>query len=229
MHVDYGKASHHQGGAIVMLTVKRNPIFAPPPEQEQRELKQRTTLARRTAKRTMVSALQSRNAIKEINVLPDHEETLHVICRGNFPLWQIIPAILQMAAPATITELSIATLGFSTGNAIDLLNLIDAGQIGTTAIVASVYFERQNPSEYRLMAEGLSERGHRIVAIRSHAKVIAIELSDGRQFAIESSANLRSCRNIEQLSFTQSRELYQFHRAWMNEVIDASTSKAGTP
>lgn len=43
----------------------------------------------------------------------------------------------------------------------------------------------------------LVRRGHRCVAVRSHAKILLFEMSDGRSFAWESSANLRSCKNVE--------------------------------
>jgi hypothetical protein len=205
-----------------MLTTTPNPIFDRRPEEAQAELRRRSAIRRTSTKRTLVSALQSKNAVKDIETLPALEETIHLIARGNFPLWSIVPAALTLAAPAMIEALSIATLGFSASNASDLLSQIDAGRIRYVSIVASVYFQRQNPAEYKIMAEGLAERGQRIVAIRSHAKVITLALSDGRRFAIESSANLRSCRNIEQISFTQSPALHAFHAGWINEVISSA-------
>jgi hypothetical protein len=205
-----------------MLTTSHNPIFNRDPQAAQKEMRRRTAITRTTSKREMVSALQSKNAVAEIASLPGMEESLHIICRGNFPLWSIVPASLTLAAPATIEALHIATLGFSASNAADLLAQVDAGRIKTVAIVASVYFERQNPAEYRIMAEGLAERGQRIAALRSHAKIITLALTDGRRFAVESSANLRSCRNLEQITLTQSPVLHDFHAGWIDQVIDAA-------
>ena len=208
-----------------MLPTIGNPIFAIRPADAQRELRNRTTLRRKSAKRLLVSGLQSKNAVKDIEELPDFEETLHVVFRGNFPLWSIVRATLALATPAVIESLSLATLGFSKSNATDLFSLIDGGQVQSVNAVCSVYFERQNPAEYKMMADGLSARGQRIVALRSHAKVIGMELSDGRRFVVESSANLRSCRNLEQLSFTQSPPLHDFHAGWIREVIEAAAGK----
>jgi hypothetical protein len=205
-----------------MLTVRTNPIFQRNPEDAQRELTERSVLRRASGRRRMVSALHSRNAVKEIDTLPAPEETLHVVCRGNFALFSVIAASLQMASPAIIESLSVATLGFSKSNVADLLEMLDAGRVRSVSIVASVYFERQNPSEYRMMAEGLAVRGHRLVALRSHAKVLAFKFSDSRAFAIESSANLRSCRNLEQFTLTQSPDLYEFHTGWIAQVIEAA-------
>jgi hypothetical protein len=47
---------------------------------------------------------------------------------------------------------------------------------------------------------------------------------DASHYVIESSANLRSCRNIEQFTMTNDRELLTFHRSWMETVIDDALS-----
>lgn len=202
-----------------MLSLTQNPIFQKRPEAAQTELCERTALSRKAKKRQLVSALQSANAIRDLQALPGPEESTHIIARGNFPLWQIVPAVLIMAAPALIDALHIATLGFSKSNAADLIALLDAGKITHVHIVASVYFQRQNPAEWRMMEDGLQARRQRIVALRAHAKVIAMRLSDGRGITVESSANLRSCRNIEQLTITNSEPLRAFHAGWIEEVI----------
>jgi hypothetical protein len=208
-----------------VIALRSNPILSRRPEDEQREVSRRTRLTRRSDKRVMIDALHRRNCVRDIEKLPEAGESFHIIARGNFPLWSIVPATLTLAAPATIERLSIATLGFSTSNATDLLSLFDAGRIKAVDIVASVYFERQNPAEYRMMADGLAKRGQRIVALRSHAKIIAMRLSDGKALAIESSANLRSCRNVEQLSIFADAELCDFHARWIAQVIDAAGGK----
>jgi hypothetical protein len=205
-----------------MLDIRNNPILQRRLDDEQRELTASTTMKRQGAKRQMVEALHRKNAVRDIRELPGEGESLHIICRGNFPLWSVVPATLALATPARIDHLAIATLGFSTSNATDLLQMLDAGQVQAVDIVCSVYFERQNPAEYRIMAEGLSARHQRLIALRSHAKIIAMRLSDGRAFVVESSANLRSCRNIEQITLTQDKALTEFHAAWISAVIDAA-------
>lgn len=201
-----------------MLPLTPNPIFSRRPDAAQDELHDRTAFSRQAKRRQMLGALQAANAVRDLKALPGPEESLHLVCRGNFPLYQIIPATLSLARPAIIEDLHIATLGFSRANATDLLALLDAGQVRHVHIVASVYFERQCPAEWHVMADGLRARRQKIVAIRSHAKIIAMKLSDGRGITVESSANLRSCRNIEQLTITNSEPLRAFHARWIEEV-----------
>ena len=59
-----------------MLPTINNAIFAIRPEDAQRELRNRTTLRRKSAQRLLVSGLQSKNAVKDIAELPGMEESL---------------------------------------------------------------------------------------------------------------------------------------------------------
>jgi hypothetical protein len=207
-----------------MLRPSGNPLLSIKPTDAQGQLKDRRTLKRR-GRRKLLNALESANAVKELQELPGRDESLHVICRGNFPLWSLVPAVLKLARPAVVDDLHVATLSFSDSNTADLLKLIDAGKVRRVTMVVSCFFEKQNPLQFRPMADGLFERGQRIVALRSHAKVFAIALSDGRRLAVESSANLRSCRNIEQFMVTEAPDLYDFHRGWIEDVTAAALSR----
>jgi hypothetical protein len=69
------------------------------------------------------------------------------------------------------------------------------------------------------MTHELTTRRHRVVAMLTHAKVLLIELTNGRSYAVESSANLRSCSSIEQITMTADRGLFDFHRAWLDELL----------
>ncbi len=56
-------------------------------------------------------------------------------------------------------------------------------------------------------------------AVRSHAKLLMIDLAAGDALTIETSANLRSCKNIEQYVITNDRSLLEFHRAWIEDAV----------
>ena len=128
-------------------------------------------------------------------------------------------AFLALAAPATIAYLGIATLGFSRSNLEELLALLDSGSITKADFCYSVYFKSNEKEICRRLAHELSTRGHRVVACLQHAKVLLIELTDGRAFAVESSANLRSCASIENITIFHDRALFDFHKAWLDDVL----------
>ena len=126
---------------------------------------------------------------------------------------------MQLAAPATIAYLGIATLGFSKANLDELLSLLDTGQIGKVDFLFSVYFKSGQREDCERLAHELGTRGHRVVAMLTHAKILLMQLSDGRAFVVESSANLRSCSSIEQITLTHDVDLLRFHRTWIDSLF----------
>jgi hypothetical protein len=179
----------------------------------------------RTARRKYLHMLGVANAAKHLKRLPKRGETHHCIMRGNYNGWDLVPAVLRLAEGARIAELNICTLGFNQQNATELVELLDDGRVGRCTFICSVYYRSMKDGQpvYDALAEALTARGHRIAAIRCHAKILLMELTDGRCITVESSANLRSCRNIEQFTMTHDRELlHLFHRQWMREILDVS-------
>lgn len=204
------------------LQTTGNRIYSVPPADQVKPAEMVSAhIARRiVAKRTLRDLREITSAVKQIDPLLGRDESVHCLMRGDFHGWDLVPAVLKLAAPATISELIVATLGFNMQNATELVELLDRGDVGHVLFVCSCYFQKSCPREFEALRAGLVERQQQIVAIRSHAKILGLQLSDGRCIVIESSANLRSCRNIEQLAMTESPALYAFHRQWIAEVIE---------
>jgi hypothetical protein len=170
--------------------------------------------------RSMKDMRRVANAAKHLDGLPAAGETWHLISKGNNSQWDFIPAVLELAAPATIAYLGIATLGFSKSNLEELLLLLDAGTVAQVDFLYSVYFKSVEKSACERLQYELTRRGHRVACCRTHAKIILMQLSSGENFTIESSANLRSCRNLEQSTFSNDAALLQFHRCWMRDLFE---------
>ena len=180
-------------------------------------------MTRRASRRQYLTLTRVANAAKALESLPENGESTHLIARGHFDAFDLVPAVLRMAAPATIAELNIATLGFNERNAATLLELLDGG-IGRVTFICSKYFSGMSDGKpvFEALCRDLGERGHPITSARCHAKILGFELTDGRCIVSESSANLRSCRNIEQFVITHDRDLLEFHRRWMADVLERS-------
>lgn len=52
-----------------------------------------------------------------------------------------------------------------------------------------------------------------------HAKITIIE-SDKHNISIEASANYSNNQRIENFTITENKELFNFHKTWMNEIIN---------
>jgi len=205
----------------------------PSPQREARNRQSRIPLhgnprhVRRPTRRLFVNALRAKVAAEALISLPAEGETWHCIMTGDYDSFDLIPTMLDHARPAVIEDLHLATLGFNHANARRLLELMDAGVIRRCAMIVSQYYEADHKEAdtcYTLARE-LPARGGWYCAARSHAKVIAARFSDGRCFVIESSANLRTCRNLEQFAITHDGGLFDFHRQWMEGVYEHETRR----
>lgn len=174
---------------------------------------------RRSGKAIVLDARRLQNALEHIGRLPEPGEAYHLVTAKQYSLWHVIQATLQLAAPATIAYLGIATLGFSKANLDELLSLLDTGQIGKVDFLFSVYFKSGQREDCERLAHELGTRGHRVVAMLTHAKILLMQLSDGRALVVESSANLRSCSSIEQITLTHDVDLLRFHRTWIDSLF----------
>jgi hypothetical protein len=183
-------------------------------------------LCQREHKARLVEARQARTARDALAELPDAEQSVHLVISGRFALFDFVPATLAMAG-CKIESLHIATLGFSTRNISKLVEMVDAAQIDRVWLMCSHYFAGTSAKIYDPAAEEFRKRPVRMnfLSIRTHAKILLIAFEDGRRLTFESSANLRSCKNIEQASAFGSPAIYEFHRAWMDELFLAGEVK----
>ncbi|MEI8373696.1 MAG: hypothetical protein WCJ35_12785 [Planctomycetota bacterium] len=175
---------------------------------------------RRTDKAVMLDARRLANAIEHLGRLPDPGESFHLVTEKKYSMMHVIPAVLHYADPATIRYLAVVTLSFSQPNMLDLLAMLDSGQIEKVDFLYSCYFKSNEKENCQRLTEELTSRGQRVFAGLIHAKILLIETTAGRTYSVESSANLRSCSSIEQITMTHDRSLFDFHQQWLNEVME---------
>lgn len=159
------------------------------------------------------------NAIDHIHELPKPGEVFHCVCKGNYQQFDIVPAIIKLAGCA-IDMLHLVTLAFSSQNVQAICELLDSGQVKRCDLTVSTYFKAQNKDIYEHAQHELTHlRNVPLIAPRSHAKIIAAKLMDGRTVTSEGSANLRSNRNIEQFTMTANSEVFEFHERWILDLF----------
>jgi len=127
--------------------------------------------------------------------------------------------MLSLKKPLPIIELYLATLSYNRDTLNELIDLIDESRIGLVTLITSVYDRANDPDRFNFARDELTSRGHRILAMRNHCKLILASFSDGTFYVSESSANLRSHSTTEQIALTNDTGLYAFHRQWMEEAF----------
>lgn len=180
-------------------------------------------LARRAMRKRAVDARQAKDAADAIGELPGPKDSVHMLIAGKFALWDFVPAAISMGGD--VEWLTIATLGFSNRNITQLCDLIDAKKINRARMLCSHYFAGTSKPIYDFAVAEFKARPARMefMSIRTHAKILLLAFADGRRLTLESSANLRSCKNIEQASAFGDPMLYDFHSEWISELF----AKAG--
>ena len=112
----------------------------------------------------------------------------------------------------------VATLSLSKKNAEDLGELVAQKKIGTLAVLVSHYFSAAEKEIYGQIIQVCRDAGGRIAAMRTHAKVLLMTIA-GYRLVVESSANLRSCHNVEQATVFNDQMLFDFHREWILDLL----------
>lgn len=176
---------------------------------------------RHAIRRTFLDARQINNAIEHLLTLPTPGESLHFIVDGRFEPCDLIPATRRLSDPAVIKHVDITTLGLNVDNVNCITNGLDQGKIQSASILVSHYFKSAEPAQYQHLTTEIESRGGRVNAMRTHAKLILMEMTDGNHYTIEGSGNLRACRSIEQFVMTNCPDLLHFHRQWITQYINS--------
>lgn len=193
---------------------------AAPTEATELDLRGMPTLTTAARKRHFRHLAEVDNAARVFGELPGPGESTHYLMHGDWNGWDLVPAVLKLAGDRPIRELIVSTLGFNRSNTAEMLRLADAGRVERIDFVCSNYFKASEPDVYRLMAEELAARGGRCLAFAVHSKVIGMHFGDDLSLVVETSANLRTCRKIEQGCMTNDPRLFRWHAAWIRHALE---------
>jgi hypothetical protein len=151
--------------------------------------------------------------------LPTPGETAHFVNNANFDYWNAIAEIaLILSATRPVTEFYGSTWSINRQNIQELMLLLDTGKILKCAFLTDRSLKRRDNASYAQIVIGLQERNQRFVAFNNHTKVTI--LTDGIEYIVtEGSANWTANPRLEQFTVTNSRDLYDFHRGWMEEML----------
>jgi hypothetical protein len=175
----------------------------------------------REAKLEMLKALRRQFAIDHLETIPRPGLSVHIVTNGRYDFWDFVPALLKLAEPAVIEEFYASTWILNRRNAVEMLELFDQGKIRQIGFLTGVYFKRRESAVFATLYEGLKARGQRFKACLNHAKFFTMLLSDGNALTCESSANFTENGNIETHVLTNDRSLFEFHRQWVTEILEA--------
>lgn len=144
--------------------------------------------------------------------LPAPGETAHLVLHDAVPLSAVVWHLVDLTPPANLV---VSTLGFSRAFVAELIDRLRNGRVLSASVVCSNYFRRSDPTEYADAAAALARWPVTLTDARTHAKIAVFG-----PFSLEGSANLRSCRSIENVAVSNDPALADFHRKWISELAN---------
>ncbi len=164
--------------------------------------------------------IHPKNAQAVIDAMPREEgDRLHAVVGGDFIFGDMI---CMIAHEQPVARLLISTLSMSMRNIETLIACMDANEVEKLELLLSHYFVNSNEKERVKIKEAQARLGNdrmQLGAARSHTKVTLFKFTDGRNLIIESSANLRSSDNVEQISAFCDAELFDWHAEWIGSLM----------
>lgn len=171
----------------------------------------------RTNRRRMLMVERQHN-LADILPLPASGETIHMLSNGMYDFFTIAALLIDMLDGYT-EHLYASTWTISQQTIIDLFDTVDSGKIGRLHILSDRSFKRRKPASYAQLIAGLRKRNMRFVANHNHSKVSLLNHGDN-YITIEGSASFTTTPRLEQHTISNDKELWQWHRQWMSELLD---------
>lgn len=177
-------------------------------------------IARADLKRQAITMMKREHLRDVLKAKPAPGTAYHLISNGKYDFWTWIPVLIEMMGHADAFYGSTWTLNRQACT--ELLDLFDQAKIRKISMLTGLYFKRRETAVYAKLMTGLTDRRQRYICLENHAKVTLLaNHQTGDYLTVEGSANYTANPRIEQYVICNDRTIYDFHRAWMEEVLTA--------
>jgi len=161
--------------------------------------------------------LQKQKAKEVLPELPSQNECHFIIANGTFDYFTLIPIAIDLLG-GVVEDFYFSTWTMNEANVQALLKLFDDKKILKISALVGLYFKQREAAVFNNLYEGLKQRGQKIFSNENHSKVTLLK-SKNNYINICGSANFTSNPRIEQFTIHNNKDLYEFNKVWMDEVI----------
>lgn len=147
--------------------------------------------------------------------LPGGGETAHIVTNGkHINAIAFIQAILQKEHAE---HLDIVTYSIRKKTITMILDWFQGDELGTARVNISCHVRTLNPDCYAFMRAIAKEVPDlfRLKVFHNHAKLACVK-TEHNHYVLEGSGNFSENALVEQYQLTNSKELYDFHMAWID-------------
>ena len=154
--------------------------------------------------------------------LPEKNEQIRLITQKSFNAFAIL---LYIAENVNIKELILCSYSMDKNSAEGIKELFEQRNIEKITIILSSFFNQtKKPERFSqiLLKFAKKHDNVKLIFCWNHTKIMAIKTTDSRYFVIEGSGNLSNNARVEQYLFEQSQGMYEFHKSWVDEIVELS-------
>ena len=154
--------------------------------------------------------------------LPEKNEQIRLITQKSFNAFAIL---LYIAENVNIKELILCSYRVDNNSVEGIKDLYYSKNIEKITIILSMFFTHTKRHERfvsNLIKFAKKHDNVKLIFCFNHTKIMAIKTTDNRYFVVEGSGNLSNNARIEQYLFEQSKEMFDFHKSWVDEIVELS-------
>jgi hypothetical protein len=194
-------------------------------------LKRPKTHLRKEVTRIFVNGLKKEAMTKLIPTLPPPNTDMYIIGNGSgaeikhgnvsdaFDFGTFIPYLVELLGNVDVIAY-VSTWAMNRNHALNLIEMLDNGNIKTLKVVTDPYFTRRESAVANTLIEGIQRHNQTFLTFKNHVKAICLLAPDGRTVTVTGSANLSSQPRCEQYNLTTAPDVYNFFVAdFFEEMI----------
>lgn len=148
--------------------------------------------------------------------LPKENKQLRIVTSKSISSLAFIEKILNSTK---IEESYFVIFSISKKTGRILNNLISENELGKCKVLMSNFMTRNKEAKKMIIELFSLNKNLDLKMASSHAKVILLN-GGGNYYIIEGSMNLSANSRIEQMTFENSKEVYDFHKGWIEEIFN---------
>ena len=156
--------------------------------------------------------------------LPEKNEQIRIITQKSFNAFAIL---LYIAEKVNIEELILGVFRIDKNSVTGIKELYESMNIKQITIILSSFFiqtKKPEQSAQMLIEFAKDKENIKIVFCWNHTKIMGVKTNDDKYYIVEGSGNMTDNAKIEQYLFEQSKEMFYFHKSWMEELLKMSSN-----
>lgn len=179
-----------------------------------------TTRAHKAYVKNINMHYRKAGSLAAIAGIPSEHEQYRIVTEKQFNAFALVLLVLE---ERIIEELHVAIYRINQPTVVALIDFIQRGLIKSGSFVISNFFNQTKKPEAwaRMLREFASEHpSFEHIYVHNHAKVVALRTDRGEHLVFEGSGNMSDNARIEQYLYENNKGAFDFHRAWMTELIE---------